>query len=159
MIFDRSSLNQLFRYCLALCGEREQAHDLMQDAVEKYLNVQGKKIDNHQAFVRSIARNRFFDIQRRKKTLQFDVLEDMDSLGDIEQALESMIVDELTLKSLWKSLSASERETVFLWAVEGMSAAEIATELGVARATVLSRLRRMRQRLQHKGGSISLGGA
>ena len=159
MIFDRSSLNHLFRYCLALCGQPDEAYDLMQDAVEKYLNTNQNKIDNHHAFIKRIIRNRFFDLQWRKKSVEFDVLEDMESLGDIERELESLVVDELTLKKLWQGLSPSERETVFLWAVEGMSAAEIAAQLNTPRATVLARLRRMRLRLKGQYASLSLGGA
>ena len=158
MIFDRSSLNQLFRYCLALCGERDQAYDLAQDAMEKYLTTDTQKVNNHYAFIKRIARNRFIDIQRRKQRLEFDVLEDIEGLSDIERELEALVVDELTLKSLWKSLTSSEREVVFLWAVEGMSAAEIASELDMPRATVLTRLRRMRLRLNSQNDSTSLGG-
>lgn len=158
MIFDPGSLNKLFRYCLALCGERDDADDLLQDCVEKYLSANTSKISNHLAFVKRVARNRFFDIQRRNQRVQFDVIDDVESLEGIERELESVLIDELTLKKLWSNLSTLERETVFLWAVEGMSATEIAAATETPRATILSRLRRIRLRLGQKRDSSSSGG-
>lgn len=148
MKFDRTSLNKLFHYCLALCGQRDEAYDLLQDSLEKYLTRRESPVTNPQAFIKRIARNRFFDLQRRKKIIQFDVLEDTDELVSDERDLESLLVDELTLRRVWQLLSAAEREVIFLWAVEDLSTAEIASQLSIPRATVLSRLRRLRLRIE-----------
>lgn len=67
MKFDRTALNKLFHYCLALCGQRDDAYDLLQDSLEKYLSKSGSLVSNPHAFIKRIARNRFFDLQRRKK--------------------------------------------------------------------------------------------
>lgn len=147
MMFDRQSMNKLFRYCLSLSGHHDDAYDLLQDAVEKYLRHKEVVTDQH-AFLKRIARNRFFDQQRRKKIIQFDVLEEADTDHLIERDMETVLVDERTLKHVWCRLNASEREVVFLWAVEGMSASEISSELNIPRATVLSRLRRLRARVE-----------
>ena len=37
MTFDRETLDKLFRYCLALTGEREEARDLLHTALENFL--------------------------------------------------------------------------------------------------------------------------
>jgi RNA polymerase sigma factor (sigma-70 family) len=158
MKFDRTSLNHLFHYCLALCGQRDDALDLVQDAIEKYLSKGQVGVDNPQAFIKRIARNRFFDLQRRKKIIQFDVLEDIDEEIADEQDMEAMLVDELTLRKVWLLLSAAEREVIFLWAVDGLSAAEIASALEIPRATVLSRLRRLRLRIEKDMTSVAQGG-
>lgn len=156
MIFDRTSLNKLFRYCMALCDQRDDAYDLLQDSVERYLTQTNQTPKNSQAFIRRIARNRFYDQQRRKKIVHFDVLDEMDIDASHEQDLESILIDELTLNYIWKTLSTAEKEVVFLWAVDGLSASQIADELDIPRATVLSRLRRMRikveQHANHNSG-------
>lgn len=148
MKFDRTSLNKLFHYCLALCGQRDDAYDLLQDSIEKFLSKDESPVANPQAFIKRIARNRFFDLQRRKKIVQFDVLEEANEPVDDEQDLESMMVDELTLRRVWQQLSAAEREVIFLWAVEDLSSSQIASELDIPRATVLSRMRRLRLRIE-----------
>lgn len=155
MIFDRTSLNKLFRYCMALCDQRDDAYDLLQDSVERYLTQTNQAPKNSQAFIRRIARNRFYDQQRRKKIVQFDVLDEMDIDASHEQDLESILIDELTLKYIWKTLSTAEKEVVFLWAVDGLSASQIADELDIPRATVLSRLRRMRIKVEQHTNHIS----
>ncbi len=149
MILGRHTLNRLFRYCMALTGHRDDAYDLVQDSVEKYLRHKSDVSDHH-AFLKRIARNRFFDLQRRKKIVQFDVLEEADTDHWIERDLEARFIDERSLKQVWSKLNPSEKEVVFLWAAEGLSASEIAAELMIPRATVLSRLRRLRIRMdQH----------
>jgi len=159
MTFDRTSLNKLFHYCLALCGQRDDALDLLQDSIEKYLRTDQTRADNPQAFIKRIARNRFFDLQRRKKIIQFDVLEDAaEGMAD-EQNMEAMLVDELTLRRVWLLLSAAEREVIFLWAIEGLSAAEIASQLDIPRATVLSRMRRLRLRIEKNITPDAQGGS
>lgn len=147
MIFDRKTLNHLFHYCLALCRGRDEASDLLQDAVEKYLTAEKSGLENHEAYVKRIARNRFFDSQRRRQVLQFDVLDDALDIPDSEVDLESIMVDQITLARVWSALSAAEREVVFLWAVEDLSASEIAEKLELPRATVLSRMRRLKLRM------------
>jgi RNA polymerase sigma-70 factor (ECF subfamily) len=158
MKFDRTSLNNLFHYCLALCGQRDDALDLLQDSVENYLSKTKSTIENPQAFIKRIARNRFFDLQRRRKIIQFDVLEDIDEGLADEKDLESMLVDSLTLRQVWFLLSAAEREVVFLWAVEDLSSSEIAAQLEIPRATVLARLRRLRLRMEKTVTPMAQGG-
>lgn len=158
MKFDRTALNKLFHYCLALCGQRDDAYDLLQDSLEKYLSKNSSPVANPQAFIKRIARNRFFDLQRRKKIIQFDVLESTDEIVSDEKDLETLLVDELTLKRVWPLLSAAEREVIFLWAVEDLSAAEIAVHLEIPRATVLSRMRRLRLRVIKDTSPLISGG-
>lgn len=158
MKFDRIALNKLFHYCLALCGQRDDAYDLLQDSLEKYLSKNASPVTNPQAFIKRIARNRFFDLQRRKKIIQFDVLESADEIVSDEKDLETLLVDELTLQRVWPLLSSAEREVIFLWAVEDLSAAEIAVQLEIPRATVLSRMRRLRLRLLKDISPLISGG-
>jgi RNA polymerase sigma-70 factor, ECF subfamily len=158
MTFDRAALNHLFQYCLSLCGQEADAYDLLHNALEKFLKTKSASINSPTAYIKTIARNHFFDQERRRKKLQFDVLEDSNQVVDTEQHLENMVVDELTLRTVWKTLSPAEREVMFLWSAEGLSASEIAEQLSIPRATVLSRLHRLRIRLQANPKFASIGG-
>jgi RNA polymerase sigma factor (sigma-70 family) len=159
MDLDTSELNHLYRYCLALCGNKDDAYDLIQDAIEKYLQqVSSKQIDQPQGYIKRIARNRFYDEQRRQKIVQLDVLEDSDDLSELEEVLEHSVVDELFLQKIWQTLGPKEREVIFLWAVEGLTTAEIALKIDVPQATVLSRLHRLRVRISNNELFASNGG-
>ncbi len=146
MNLDRTDLDRLFRYCLALTGERSDAQDLLHDALEGYLHRAPGEVGDAVAYVRRSARNRFFNGIHRRGLVRFEALPEDDFNPAQERDLESLVVDELTLATVWQSLSAAEREVVFLWAVEGMSASEIALHLGQPRGTVLARLHRLRRR-------------
>ena len=147
MTFDRDTLDRLYRYCFVLTGQREDAEDLLHSAVESYINHRPKKVDYPVAYIRRIARNRFFDQMRKQKVVLFDFLDEPESYTDLEDDLEKVMVDRLTVERIWKFLGPVEREVVYLWAVEGMSAAEIGQHLDQPRGTVLSRLHRLRQRV------------
>tara|TARA_R110002073_G_scaffold127066_4_gene272220 strand:+ start:390 stop:878 length:489 start_codon:yes stop_codon:yes gene_type:complete len=159
MNLDTSELNHLYRYCLALCGNADDAYDLLQDAIEKYLQqVDNKRIDQPQGYIKRIARNRFFDEQRRRKIVQLEALEDTGDPAELEEVLEHSVVDELFLQKIWQTLGPKEREVIFLWAVEGLTTAEIALKIDVPQATVLSRLHRLRARIGNNELFASNGG-
>lgn len=145
---DRATLDRVYRYCQALAGNRDDAYDLLQDAVESYLVSPAVRIDQPVAYLFRIARNRFIDQQRRAGVVAFETLEDPDSVAGVEAELEKVVIDRDELERVWVRLTVPEREVLFLWAVEGMTAAEIARRLDQPRATILSRLRRARLRMQ-----------
>lgn len=147
---DRTTLDHLYRYCHVLCGNRDDAFDLLHDALEKFLHVPANEVAQPVAYIRRIARNRFFDQLRRKRVLDFEVLEDPDVYASTERALEDMVLDQALLRQIWAVLSPAEREVLFLWVMEDMSASEIALHLNEPRGTVLSRMHRLRLRIALK---------
>lgn len=147
MSFERTELDSLYRYCLALSGDRHDAQDLLHSALETYLRNRPADVQHPIAYVRRIARNRFYDQLRRAGVVQFETLPEADAQPALERDMESLMVDEITLQQVWRKLNAAEREVVFLWAAEGLSTSEIALQLGQPRGTVLARLRRLRLRL------------
>lgn len=159
--FDRDALNSAFRYCCALTGCESRAADLLQDGLERYLR-RGKsaheadKVRDQGVMLRRILRNRHIDLCRCDHThLQEDLtrLDDQNvgesSVGSIGfQCLEDTILAQDELEKIWAQLTASERELLHLWAVEGYTAREVSELLGQPRGSVLSRIHRLRQRLQ-----------
>lgn len=157
MIFDADTLNRLFRYCIALCGERENARDLLHDALEKYLQNTNKDIQKPEAYIRRIARNNYID---RLKKLNIEIAEslvDFDLLASTEKTVEAITVDKITLERVWRKLTPLERETIYLWAVDGMSASEIALQIGQPRNTILSRIHRLRERIRNDDLALQEG--
>jgi RNA polymerase sigma factor (sigma-70 family) len=144
--FDRPTLDRLFRYCLALAGNREDAEDLLHTALERFLRKRPDEVAEPVAYIRRIARNHHFDRLRRVRVVQMEALDNPALHAEVEHDLESVMVDRLRVERVWGLLSPAEREVVYLWAVEGMSAREIAQHLDLPRGTVLSRLHRLRLR-------------
>lgn len=150
MLFDRASLNRLYRYAYALNGEEASAYDLLQDTVERCLKKPPGELACPEAYARRVMRNRFIDLSRRAKASP----EQLDPQGDVEllaidtHCLERLVVSRDQLEHAWTLLDAFDREILYLWAVEGMTAAEIASAQGSRRGTILSRLHRLRTRLR-----------
>jgi len=149
VIIDKQSVNKLFQYCLALCGNREDAQDLLQESLEKYLKKSADTISEPTAYIRQTVRNGFYDNYRRSQTVYFEPLVDAELLVSVERELETLVIDEQQLQLIWKKLSPNEREVIFMWAVEEYSASEIALKLGIPRNTVLARLRRLKLKIQN----------
>jgi len=145
--FDRATLQTIYRYCVALCGDRDDAFDLLQSAVERNLRAAPVAIDHPQAYLRRIVRNQFIDRQRRTGIVEFESLLDPETHASPERDLEAVVIDRIALERVWARLGPLERECLYLWAVEELSAAEIAQQLGEPRPTILSRLRRARLRI------------
>lgn len=150
MLFDRAMLNRLYRYAYTLSGEETPAYDLLQDTVERCLSRPPGELACPEAYARRVMRNRHIDIRRRVRASP----EQLDEQGDVEllaidtHCLEQLVITRDRLARVWSRLDTMEREILYFWAVEGMTAAEIASALGSRRGTVLSRLHRLRVRLR-----------
>lgn len=158
-MLDRATLDGLFQYCIVLCQDRDQAYDLVQSAVERYLDRAPAGVEQPPAYLRGIARNLFYDQQRRARVVSFESLAQSETHANPELTLEAMVIDSRLLEQLWGQLTAPERETLYFWAVEGMTASEIGLHLGQPRGSVLSRLSRLRSRLQSLNPQTHTGGA
>ncbi|MCK5726236.1 MAG: RNA polymerase sigma factor [Thiotrichaceae bacterium] len=152
---DKQLLDQLYRYCYVLTCHRENAYDLLQSSLENYL-----KYDNHdqqykKAYLRRIIRNQFIDNTRREKCVEFESLgDDGDVIALDTRPLDNMLIDEEMIDLIGSFLNVSEREIIFLWAVEGYTAKEIANEIESPRGTVLSKIHRLRKKINKKLGDI-----
>jgi len=157
--FNRFELNKLYRYGYALCTNQDDAYDLLQYALEKYLlKSSGFGHANALAYVRTTMRNRFIDEYRKSTRFPEDEYDDGSLVAIDESSLEDVVIAQLDFEIIWKELNTVEREVLYYWAIEGMSAQEIANQIDTPRGTVLSRLYRIRKRFDSRAENNALSG-
>ena len=99
--------------------------------------------------MRRIIRNRYIDQARREQRSPVDFLELIDDqmVDHEERLLEDLVVLDDTVARIWTELNPMEREVLCLWAVEGMTAQEMADQLDTPRGTILARIHRLRKKV------------
>lgn len=139
---------RLRRYAWALTGNRAQADDLVQDALERAWTRQHlwREGSDVRAWLFTIMHNLFINGLRAGR---------LDALPLDEDALNIAVAatqeNGLMLRDLQAGLArlpAEQREVVLLAGLEGMRYEEIAIVLDVPLGTVMSRLSRGRERLR-----------
>ncbi|MFT5706721.1 MAG: RNA polymerase sigma-70 factor (ECF subfamily) [Oceanospirillaceae bacterium] len=149
--FDKTLLNDLYRYALSLAHEEHQAYDLLQSCCEKALS---KKIDQQslKPYMLRMIRNQFIDQYRRNK-LELVVDTDFSAQEKIDeqvtlQDLEQIAIDKQHVALILDKLDYQDRELLYLWAVEGITMQELAERTNTPRGTLLARLSRLKKRLK-----------
>jgi len=149
-MFTQDELNQLYRYALSLSAQEDVAYDLLQTALERYLN-KSPDAEKSLAYLKIIIRNLFFDLQRRNKTLPMISIES-DEIAHIEPVdialLDDLLINQQEVGRLTAMLSSEENELLYLWAVEEYTVDEISVMFQKPRGTVLSKLHRLKQRIR-----------
>ncbi len=151
-IIDKQILNQLYRYALSLSNNEDQAYDLLHSCIEKYLKADTSNVKTPIAYFKRMIRNEFID-QTRRARFQHDVdADDLERINDDkareEVSLEDVFVRQSEVNALLGTMKPDERELLFLWAVEEYTLAEIAELKQVPRGTLLSKLHRLKKRIQ-----------
>ena len=157
-IFERAALQKLYRYACALCQDGDDAYDLLQYALEKLLQQAAAEHANDLAYVRTIMRNRFIDDYRRANRFPQQSYDDTATMALNESSLEDMVIAQADLEIVWQKLDPFERELLYYWAVEEMTAQEISRQIDVPRGTVLSRIHRVRKKIEAETGAGKLSG-
>lgn len=76
-MFSDEELNRFYRYCIALTGNEENAFDLLQDSLEKFVRRGNLGIENEGGYFFRMIRNRFIDeLRRQQRQPAFDGLEE-----------------------------------------------------------------------------------
>jgi len=150
MLTDDEDLAELmqraYRYALSLTHEPEAARDLVQDAA---MSVSRRGGPWNIRFMTTVVRNRFIDLYRRARKVPFESLDDSVAAPLEDESVEGP-VDEGLMDLILGSLKPSEREVLYLSAVEDYTTAEIAEMTGRPRGTVLSILHRTKHKLRHR---------
>lgn len=139
----------LRRYARALSGDAALADDLVQDCLERALGGLGRwrRDGNPRPWLFTILRNVWIDELRRRRSRP--------EQGGQDEAIEASPtppgqLDRLVVRDLGAALALlapEQREAVLLVGLEGMSYAQVAELTGVPLGTVMSRLKRGRDRL------------
>ena len=156
--FNKTLLNELYRYALSLSHDETLAYDLVQSSCEKTL---AKEIaaDQHKAYMFKVIRNQYIDIYRRRK-LELVVDSEQSSQSAPEeqgtlQDLDQIMIDKQHVELILRDLDYQDRELLYLWAVEGTTMQELSKRTATPRGTLLSRLNRLKKRLQQQYGYIT----
>lgn len=158
-MYDRDTLNRLYRYCRVFCGQESDAFDLLQTALERCIKTPPRDPAAKVAYAMRTIRNTFIDQLRSNARATFEPFEEHSVTLEFDLAsLEDTIVDRDELEQAWSEMTAIEREILYLWAVEGYSTTEVATHLEKPRNTVLSIIHRMRRRLRGRFGKERTAG-
>lgn len=153
-MFSQEQLQQLYRYGFSLCANQDDAYDLLQGSLERLLKHGCD--DNSLSYCRATMRNLYIDQCRRQAIVPFQPLDDELPADINEHSLEELVIQQKTLEEIWPLFDTTDREILFLWAVLGHTAQEIADETGTVRGTVLSRIHRIRQKVTKYGQAIGL---
>jgi RNA polymerase sigma-70 factor (ECF subfamily) len=138
-------LNQGYRYALALAHDPHRAEDLLQDAWLGVLQADGP---NEKAYLFRAIRSRYLNQKKRDQLVPMVPLESNETINDDTQSPENLLLEIDELEAHLAVLRPVERETFFLFAVEGYTVDEIAQYSGNPRGTVLSLIHRARHKLK-----------
>lgn len=144
----RETLQKLYQYSYSLCRNSADAYDLLQSALEKWLQSSTTSIANERAYIRTIIRNQFIDQCRRQNKVAFEAFDEDTPMALVSNGLEDTVIAADLVDKFMRHLSTTERETLYMSAVLGLTADNIAEELQQTRGTVLSRLHRIRKKAQ-----------
>jgi len=149
-MFDNNELNQLYRYALSLCKQEDTAYDILQSALERYLCKADGGVEKPMAFLKTVIRNIYFDLERHNKVIIMVAYDDQDeiSLAEDDRQLDELLINEQQAHQVINALNAEENELLYLWAVEEYTADEIAKIYDKPRGTVLSKLHRLKKRIK-----------
>lgn len=137
----------LYRYAYWLSGQEALAQDLVQDTFLRAWRALDKlrEVGAVKAWLITILRREHARLFERK-AMPADDIEDFD-LPD-PQACPEGNADEATLRKAIATLEPKYREPLLLQVVGGYSCAEIAEQLGLGEAAVMTQLFRARQKLK-----------
>ena len=142
-------LHSGYRYALSLTHDKAHAEDIIQDA---WLAVLKAKGSHTRPYLFSAVRSRFLNLNKREQLVAIVALDDVPSLeeqSDVSNNLDTAgYLEYPLLKEAMDCLRGVEREALFLMAVEGYTANEIATFTEQPRGTVLSHIYRAKQKIR-----------
>ena len=150
MTFDRQTLNRLYRYCVSLTNDEARAYDLLQSGIERYLRHAPQDLAAPIPYLQQILHNLYINtLQQNHHYPKKNLKTYNNNIVNINlQVLEQQAMARSDAERIWAALNPLERELLYFWAVEEMTAAEIAERLACPRNTVLSRVHRLRRKLR-----------
>jgi RNA polymerase sigma-70 factor, ECF subfamily len=156
----RSLSGDLFRYGYWLCSDEALAHDLVQ---ETFLRA-WRALDNlrdtaaAKAWLITILRREHARLYERK-TPQFTDVDEIDVADERDGQMPEFAGEENVIRNAMRKLDAKYREPLLMQVLGGFSCEEIASELKLTPAAVMTQLFRARQKLKAMLGGGDAKGA
>lgn len=146
--------SELFRYAVYLTKNREQADDLIGNAVYKYLlNIEKIPIEQQKFWLLRVIRNDFIDNERKRKRWRIGSLHKMrDSLRSSVNMEQQFIEKERKerLAAIVASLPSPYKEVIFHYYYSDMSIKEIEYYFGLNNSQVKTILYRGRKKIKEE---------
>jgi RNA polymerase sigma-70 factor (ECF subfamily) len=131
-----------------LCRAHVDPDDLVQDLFEKLMRSQPlPDIVNERAWLGRVMHNLFVDRLRRQLARREDPIERVVEAPPDERVWWESLTED-AVRAAMTTLPPEQRETFELFAFEGQSYEAIANRLGIAKATVGTRILRARLRIR-----------
>lgn len=142
----------LYAFALKLCGQPQDANDLVQDTFEKALRAEAGGVErgNDRAWLFTVLHHLFIDrYRRRARGPQHASLDDVDvAAKEPEPPPAWTAVSVEQVQAAMAELDAEFRDAYRMHALEGLGYAEIAAKLGMPVSTVGTRIMRARRKLR-----------
>lgn len=139
----KSLLQHGYRYALSITHNTTRAEDLLQDAWVAILQADGPL---EKSYLFSAIRSRFINASKRDRLVPMVPL-DTDKMENQEDDVY-IAADNDALADSLATLRPVEREAIYLSAVEGYTAEEIANHTNQPRGTILSLIHRSKKKLR-----------
>ncbi|HEY0255764.1 MAG TPA: RNA polymerase sigma factor [Kofleriaceae bacterium] len=130
-----------------LCRTQLDPDDLLQDLFEKALHMTIPEGANERAWLARVMQNLFIDKLRRQNARRENLTDEVFEAREEHRVWWETLTEDAVRRQL-VNLPADQRETFELFAFRGYSYEEIAAKLGIAKATVGTRILRARKRLR-----------
>ncbi|HZP66278.1 MAG TPA: sigma-70 family RNA polymerase sigma factor [Rudaea sp.] len=145
----RSLSGDLFRYGYWLCGDEALAHDLVQETFLRAWRALDKLRDTAaaKAWLITILRREHARLYERKLP-QFTDVDEIDVSDERDAQLPESAGEENLIRRAMRQLDVKYREPLLMQVLGGFSCEEIAQELNLTPAAVMTQLFRARQKLK-----------
>jgi RNA polymerase sigma-70 factor, ECF subfamily len=145
----RSLSGDLFRYGYWLCGDETLAHDLVQETFLRAWRALDHLRDTAaaKAWLITILRREHARLYERK-TPQFADVDEIDVIDERDAHMPEFAGEENVIRNAIRQLDAKYREPLLLQVLGGFSCEEIARELAITPAAVMTQVFRARQKLK-----------
>jgi RNA polymerase sigma-70 factor (ECF subfamily) len=145
----RSLSGDLFRYAYWLCGDEALAHDLVQETFLRAWRALGdlRETSAAKSWLITILRREHARLYERK-TPQFSDVTELDVADDRDNLQPEWVGEDAVIRAAMHRLEPKYREPLLMQVLGGFSCDEIAQELNISSAAVMTQLFRARQKLK-----------
>ena len=145
----RTLSGDLYRYAYWLCRDNALAQDLLQETfLRAWRSIDSlRESDAAKAWLITILRREHARLYERK-TPQFTDIDEIDVADERDGQLPEFAGEENVIRNAMRKLDAKYREPLLMQVLGGFSCEEIARELKLTPAAVMTQLFRARQKLK-----------